>query len=74
MNCPLLSLSANRRKVMTAYDLILYPGSTEVTLNLSLPQDWEEKYIHENYTAALKGKLVEMVRKYCPCSSAFLSL
>lgn len=26
------------------------------------PQDWKEKYIHENYTKALAGKLVEMVR------------
>lgn len=27
-----------------------------------LPQDWKEKYIHENYTKALAGKLVETVR------------
>lgn len=26
------------------------------------PQDWKEKYIHENYTKALAGKMVEMVR------------
>lgn len=26
------------------------------------PQDWKEKYIHKNYTKALAGKLVEMVR------------
>ncbi|XP_006016301.1 procollagen-lysine,2-oxoglutarate 5-dioxygenase 1, partial [Alligator sinensis] len=30
------------------------------------PEDWEEKYIHENYTAALKGKLVEM-----PCPDVY---
>ncbi|POI24413.1 hypothetical protein CIB84_011837, partial [Bambusicola thoracicus] len=29
-------------------------------------QDWREKYIHENYTAALKGKLVEM-----PCPDVY---
>lgn len=29
---------------------------------LPLPQDWKEKYIHENYTKALAGKLVETVR------------
>uniref|UniRef100_A0A7M4F920 Procollagen-lysine,2-oxoglutarate 5-dioxygenase 1 n=1 Tax=Crocodylus porosus TaxID=8502 RepID=A0A7M4F920_CROPO len=32
----------------------------------SNPEDWEEKYIHENYTAALKGKLVEM-----PCPDVY---
>ncbi|XP_069466009.1 procollagen-lysine,2-oxoglutarate 5-dioxygenase 1 [Ambystoma mexicanum] len=30
------------------------------------PEDWKEKYIHENYTAALKGKLVEM-----PCPDVY---
>uniref|UniRef100_A0A672U1R7 Procollagen-lysine,2-oxoglutarate 5-dioxygenase 1 n=1 Tax=Strigops habroptila TaxID=2489341 RepID=A0A672U1R7_STRHB len=32
----------------------------------SNPEDWREKYIHENYTAALKGKLVEM-----PCPDVY---
>lgn len=32
----------------------------------SNPEDWKEKYIHENYTAALKGKLVEM-----PCPDVY---
>ncbi|XP_063001547.1 procollagen-lysine,2-oxoglutarate 5-dioxygenase 1 [Elgaria multicarinata webbii] len=30
------------------------------------PEDWKEKYIHENYTAALKGKLVET-----PCPDVY---
>ncbi|XP_053136660.1 procollagen-lysine,2-oxoglutarate 5-dioxygenase 1 [Hemicordylus capensis] len=32
----------------------------------SNPEDWKEKYIHENYTAALKGKLVET-----PCPDVY---
>ncbi|XP_073172738.1 procollagen-lysine,2-oxoglutarate 5-dioxygenase 1 isoform X2 [Lepidochelys kempii] len=32
----------------------------------SNPEDWKEKYIHENYTLALKGKLVEM-----PCPDVY---
>uniref|UniRef100_A0A8C3E6A6 Procollagen-lysine,2-oxoglutarate 5-dioxygenase 1 n=1 Tax=Corvus moneduloides TaxID=1196302 RepID=A0A8C3E6A6_CORMO len=32
----------------------------------SNPEDWREKYIHENYTAALKGKLIEM-----PCPDVY---
>uniref|UniRef100_A0A8C4MFA5 Procollagen-lysine,2-oxoglutarate 5-dioxygenase 1 n=1 Tax=Equus asinus asinus TaxID=83772 RepID=A0A8C4MFA5_EQUAS len=34
----------------------------------SNPEDWKEKYIHENYTRALAGKLVEMVR---PCPDVY---
>lgn len=30
------------------------------------PQDWKEKYIHEDYDKALVGKLVEMVRNAAP--------
>uniref|UniRef100_A0A8C4MEJ8 Procollagen-lysine,2-oxoglutarate 5-dioxygenase 1 n=1 Tax=Equus asinus asinus TaxID=83772 RepID=A0A8C4MEJ8_EQUAS len=32
----------------------------------SNPEDWKEKYIHENYTRALAGKLVEM-----PCPDVY---
>ncbi|KAM6434446.1 procollagen-lysine,2-oxoglutarate 5-dioxygenase 1 [Liasis olivaceus] len=32
----------------------------------SNPEDWKEKYIHPNYTAALKGKLVET-----PCPDVY---
>uniref|UniRef100_A0A452I446 Procollagen-lysine,2-oxoglutarate 5-dioxygenase 1 n=1 Tax=Gopherus agassizii TaxID=38772 RepID=A0A452I446_9SAUR len=32
----------------------------------SNPEDWKEKYIHENYTLALKGKLVET-----PCPDVY---
>ncbi|MEJ1272422.1 procollagen-lysine 2-oxoglutarate 5-dioxygenase 3 [Cricetulus griseus] len=32
----------------------------------SNPEDWKEKYIHENYTKALEGKLVEM-----PCPDVY---
>ncbi|XP_038602290.1 procollagen-lysine,2-oxoglutarate 5-dioxygenase 1 [Tachyglossus aculeatus] len=32
----------------------------------SNPEDWKEKYIHENYTAVLKGKLVET-----PCPDVY---
>uniref|UniRef100_A0A6J0SN88 Procollagen-lysine,2-oxoglutarate 5-dioxygenase 1 n=1 Tax=Pogona vitticeps TaxID=103695 RepID=A0A6J0SN88_9SAUR len=32
----------------------------------SNPEDWKEKYIHENYTTALKGKLVET-----PCPDVY---
>ncbi|XP_072607279.1 procollagen-lysine,2-oxoglutarate 5-dioxygenase 1 isoform X1 [Vulpes vulpes] len=32
----------------------------------SNPEDWKEKYIHENYTKALAGKLVEM-----PCPDVY---
>lgn len=36
-------------------------------------QDWKEKYIHENYTKALAGKLVETVGGFithtCCCGS-----
>lgn len=34
------------------------------------PQDWKEKYIHENYTKALAGKMVEMVRPQHPQNKA----
>lgn len=34
------------------------------------PQDWKEKYIHENYTKALAGKLVETVRTGTPGNKA----
>uniref|UniRef100_A0A8D0GZQ9 Procollagen-lysine,2-oxoglutarate 5-dioxygenase 1 n=1 Tax=Sphenodon punctatus TaxID=8508 RepID=A0A8D0GZQ9_SPHPU len=32
----------------------------------SNPEDWKEKYIHENYTVALKGQLVKM-----PCPDVY---
>lgn len=37
---------------------------------LHFPQDWKEKYIHENYTKALAGKLVETVRGSHPTLAA----
>lgn len=37
---------------------------------LHSPQDWKEKYIHENYTKALAGKLVETVRGSHPTLAA----
>ena len=36
------------------------------------PQDWKEKYIHENYTKALAGKMVEMVRTGGPLGTKLL--
>lgn len=38
------------------------------------PQDWKEKYIHENYTKALAGKMVEMVRPQHPLRTKLLDL
>lgn len=39
-------------------------------LHSPFPQDWKEKYIHENYTKALAGKLVETVRGSHPTLAA----
>uniref|UniRef100_A0A8D0MDW2 Procollagen-lysine,2-oxoglutarate 5-dioxygenase 1 n=1 Tax=Sus scrofa TaxID=9823 RepID=A0A8D0MDW2_PIG len=37
----------------------------------SNPEDWKEKYIHENYTKALAGKLVETPCPSQPCPDVY---